>query len=286
MQNKTSKKREKTSISANCKEFASFPSQDLQIDFQENDQINKSFDVFQKNPDETIGSSLAVIHCNCSRTQCLKLYCECFARGQLCNSRCRCEKCCNNEHNHDLRTHIMKTIVTKNPLAFYPKNEFLQKINMINEIKTEKMKEKSLDIMSRGCKCKKSFCKKKYCECFINNFKCTNFCKCQGCKNKETHKTIKNNLKSHQNKINSYHFNIDKMQQQELLKINVSKAGLLLEKRKANWKMIQMSKEEILDLKNEYMKNKRVHRIRVLEDDFWGNSLKLNEINNYFRLCD
>ena len=32
----------------------------------------------------------AVKKCNCSRTKCLKLYCECFARGEVCGKECNC----------------------------------------------------------------------------------------------------------------------------------------------------------------------------------------------------
>lgn len=36
--------------------------------------------------------------CKCTKIDCLKMYCECFSKGRLCNQRCECYACCNNQH--------------------------------------------------------------------------------------------------------------------------------------------------------------------------------------------
>jgi len=43
---------------------------------------------------------------------------------------------------------------------------------------------------ARACKCKKSQCIKKYCECFAHNVKCGSKCRCRECKNKHTQSAI------------------------------------------------------------------------------------------------
>ena len=58
--------------------------------------------------------------CNCTKSHCLKLYCECFARGQSCDG-CNCSNCMNNFNFEDDRKRAIKSTLERNPLAFYPK---------------------------------------------------------------------------------------------------------------------------------------------------------------------
>jgi hypothetical protein len=53
-----------------------------------------------------------------------------------------------------------------------------------NKEKTDKEASKAkLKISSKGCNCKNSECKKKYCECFQNGLLCSSKCRCLNCKN-------------------------------------------------------------------------------------------------------
>ena len=37
--------------------------------------------------------------CNCEKSKCLKLYCECFAHCRVCTKACNCRECENNHQN-------------------------------------------------------------------------------------------------------------------------------------------------------------------------------------------
>lgn len=88
--------------------------------------------------------------CNCSKTGCNRLYCECYANGRFC-SNCNCVNCQNKPP--------MNCVTNKRPEPVKPQKEAIT------------------------CTCTKSGCNKKYCECFKNGVKCNGDCRCVGCNN-------------------------------------------------------------------------------------------------------
>lgn len=46
--------------------------------------------------------------CHCSKSRCLKLYCECFARKEACGPSCACVGCCNsNTEEHSAMREVL-----------------------------------------------------------------------------------------------------------------------------------------------------------------------------------
>jgi len=107
--------------------------------------------------------------CNCKKTKCLKLYCECFANNEYCID-CKCCECSNVIGNEFEIKKNYNEVKDKNPVAL--------KLNLIS-----KNNENSI-----GCNCTKSNCLKKYCECFKIKKFCGENCRCRDCDN-----VVKNN---------------------------------------------------------------------------------------------
>eukprot|EP01016_Furgasonia_blochmanni_P009505 TRINITY_DN1393_c0_g1_i3.p1 TRINITY_DN1393_c0_g1~~TRINITY_DN1393_c0_g1_i3.p1 ORF type:complete len:481 (-),score=59.61 TRINITY_DN1393_c0_g1_i3:267-1619(-) len=125
------------------------------------------------------GSKHKKVCCNCKKSRCLKLYCDCFAAGKVCED-CNCVDCLNRvEHNEERQAAIVATL-ERNPSAFKPKVPMLETVEEESEPGMEK---RTIVRHTKGCNCKKSGCLKKYCECFQAGVKCSELCKCEGCKN-------------------------------------------------------------------------------------------------------
>ncbi|CAH0564090.1 unnamed protein product [Brassicogethes aeneus] len=113
--------------------------------------------------------------CNCTKSQCLKLYCDCFANGEFCYM-CNCMNCFNNLENEDHRQRAIKACLERNPHAFRPK---------IGKSKDAATGEQAVRKHTKGCNCKRSGCLKNYCECYEAKIACSSNCKCVGCRNIE-----------------------------------------------------------------------------------------------------
>merc|ERR1712159_295464 len=109
--------------------------------------------------------------CHCKRSKCLKLYCECFAANVLCDG-CKCNDCENTADHVDTRREAVKYKLARNRSAFDPK--FKATTATIGQSEFSHI---------RGCNCKRSNCRKKYCECFQAGIECAESCKCVECAN-------------------------------------------------------------------------------------------------------
>lgn len=117
---------------------------------------------------QQVFTRVSEIPCHCRQSQCMKLYCECFTRGELCGPMCECMSCCNKPGNAD-RDNAYKMVIEKS--------------NKLS--KAGSSKHQALLMRHKGCNCQKSKCLKKYCECFQQGTKCSEFCLCKDCQNKD-----------------------------------------------------------------------------------------------------
>lgn len=119
----------------------------------------------EKTSEKSLFSQAGDSCCSCKKSRCIKLYCECFARGNECGSSCGCQSCLNIPQYSELKKLVVKEIVCRNPQAFLGRAT------------------PQLRSTRRACRCKKTACSKKYCECVAAGLPCTAECRCCDCSN-------------------------------------------------------------------------------------------------------
>ena len=89
-----------------------------------NDENSENCDFTNNNKLENTNQKSQRIICNCTKSNCMKKYCECFKQGFNCNSLCRCWDCKNNKiyinnnmtisNNNDNANYNMKANINLN----------------------------------------------------------------------------------------------------------------------------------------------------------------------------
>lgn len=135
----------------------------------------------RKTRSRIVTAKLPKFFCYCKKSNCKKEYCNCYKNKQPCNSKCGCTECTNDIAYYESTRH--------NSGQIFPHGSRL--VQTGHSYRTVQSEEGPMEVggpelqtASRGCNCRKSFCQKKYCDCFSQGRKCTPSCHCDGCSNR------------------------------------------------------------------------------------------------------
>jgi hypothetical protein len=136
--------------------------------------------------------------CTCTKTKCIKKYCECFSIGKYCIG-CHCVNCLNKPiYNKNENEETDQNLNNDNNNQNINYNNIMNNINNSNN---ENLNQNDISFIS--CTCSKSFCNKKYCECFKAGKKCSEKCRCLHCLNGNNNNEINDNFLNEDNFYNN-----------------------------------------------------------------------------------
>lgn len=154
---------------------------------------------------QNLGTSES-LRCACAKSRCLRLHCSCFVKGRLCGSECQCLGCLNNVNHEQERSFVMHYTAKIRSDVFQPM--FVQ------------LGDERFVINKRGCKCSRSKCQNRHCECFKNGVPCGPKCVCTDCsiKNKEiTTEHLPLGMDTEDKSTEKYRLIIPKMTEAEMI---------------------------------------------------------------------
>ena len=177
--------------------------------------------------------------CRCKKSNCLKLYCDCFANGEKCIG-CNCVNCSNVIGNEVNIKKVYDEVVGKNPVSM--------KINLQKELRTN------------GCNCSKSNCLKKYCECYKAGLKCSKICRCKICENME--KKEENGIN-----LNEELKELDNEQEKKENKNNLNESDKIIDNNNENEEKYYINNDENIAHKKYDYKILKLEKISVFIKD-------------------
>ena len=130
-----------------CKGCLNVPKASNSINIREDDKIYNS----QKEKEISVQANLIqenkpqAIVCNCTKSKCMKKYCECYKMNIVCGNLCRCVDCGNKNNNNN------KNIYNNINLSNNNRNNYIENKSVINDIQKNDLQNDNIEKLKEMC---------------------------------------------------------------------------------------------------------------------------------------